>query len=271
MILLYILATFISFFQPLDDTFYVIHLKGSITNKTTGKVIKVGDKLNAKDHLKFDAADALAVVVSPEKGKFTIKPNPVKDSNNEFMAFIQSAILPMKTNSHLSTRGGESDGIMDMKTYFGTEKFAIIGDKYSIKLNAAKYPLSDTRFFIYRYMNKDVPVSKKIEHDADHLTFDKQALYLIDGQVIDPSSIQLVDIYYYDSNTRNSTKVASFSPVFIPENILNTECKIQRELYKSLNRTREEIDMELHNFVKDVYGKTDDDVLEKWIKTNHAD
>jgi hypothetical protein len=120
-------------------------------------------------------------------------------------------------------------------------------------------------------MNKDVPVSKKIEHNADHIVLDKQALYFIDGQDIDPSSIPMVDIYYYDSNTRNSTKVANFSPVFIQENILNAEFKIQKELYKSLNKTKEEIDLQLHNFVKDVYGKTDDETLEKWIKTNHAD
>jgi hypothetical protein len=271
MILLYLLAGFLSFFQAPEDTYYVIHLKGIITNKTTGKAIKIGDKLSSKDHLKFDAADAHAVVLNPEKGKFTVKPNPVKDANNEFIAFMNSAILPLKTNSHLSTRAGESNGVTDMKGYFGSEKFAIIGDRHSVKLNTAKYPLSETKFFIYRYMNKDLPVSKKIEHDIDHIVLDKEALYLIDGQVIDPSSIPVVDIYYYDSNTRNSTKVANFSPVFIPENILNTEFKIQKELYKSLNKTKEEIDTQLHNFVKDVYGKTDDESLSKWIKANHAD
>jgi hypothetical protein len=96
-------------------------------------------------------------------------------------------------------------------------------------------------------------------------------LYIIDGQMIDPASIPFVDIYYYDSSTRNSTKVASFSPLFVSESILNTEFKAQKEVYKALNKPREQIDTELHNYVKDVYGKTDDDVLEKWIKTNHAD
>jgi hypothetical protein len=271
MILIYLLTTFLTFFQGPEDTYYVIHLKGTITNKTTGKAIKVGDKLTSKDRLKFDAADAHAVVLNPEKGKFTVKPNPVKDANNEFIAFMNSAILPVKTNSHLSTRGGESNGVMDLKAYFGSEKFAIIGDKHAIKLNTEKYPLSDTRFFIYRYMNKDVPVSKRIEHNTDEIVLDKQALYMVDGQVIDPYSIPVIDIYYYDSNTRNSTKVANFSPVFIPENVLNSEFRIQKELYKSLNKTKEEIDAQLHMFVRDVYGKTDDDVLEKWIKTNHAD
>jgi hypothetical protein len=271
MILSYLLVAFLALFQATDDSYYVIHLKGTITNKTNGKAIKVGDKLSSKDKLKFDAADALAIVLNPEKGKFTIKPNPTKDANNEFIAFIQSAMLPVKTNSHLSTRGGESDGVMDMKNYFGSDKFVIIGDRLSIKLNSGKYPLSETKFFIYRYMNKEVPVSKKMEHDADHIVLDKQGLYIIDGQMIDPASIPFVDIYYYDSSTRNSTKVASFSPLFVSESILNTEFKAQKEVYKALNKPREQIDTELHNYVKDVYGKTDDDVLEKWIKTNHAD
>jgi hypothetical protein len=253
------------------DVYYVIHLKGAILNKTTGKEIIVGDKLGPKDQLKFPNADALAIVLSPTKGKYTVKPNPTKNANNEFIAFMQSAILPVKSNTHLSTRGAEEDGVMDMKNYFGSEKFAIIGDIITIKLNTEKYPMSDTKFFIYRYMHGDKPVSKKIEHNNGNLVIDKKVLYNVDGQMIDPGIVQTVDIYYYDSNTRNSTKVASFSPLFLAEITLKEECKIQKDLYKTQNMTREQIDKELHNYVSDVYGKTDDSILEKWIKTNHAD
>jgi hypothetical protein len=253
------------------DVYYVIHLKGPIVNKTTGKEIIVGEKLGPKDELKFPNAEALAVVLSPTKGKFTVKPNPTKNTNNEFVAFMQSAILPVKSNTHLSTRGAEENGVMDLKNYFGADKFAIIGDNITIRLNIEKYPMSETKFFIYRYMNGDKPVSKKIEHSNGNLVIDKKALYHVDGQMIDPGTIHTVDVYYYDSNTRNSMKIVSFSPLFLSESTLKEECKIQKDLYKNQNMTREQIDKELHNYVTDVYGKTDDDILEKWIKANHAD
>ena len=270
----YIIALLLFFQQAIaqtGDVYYVIHMQGAIVNKTTGKAIVMGEKLEPKDQLKFPSADALAVVMSPTKGKFTVKPNPTKNANNEFIAFMQSAILPVKSNTHLSTRGSEENGVMDIKNYFGSEKFAIIGDMITIKLNAEKYPMSDTKFFIYRYMHGDKPVSKKIAHSNGNIMIDKKALYNVDGQMIDPATVHTVDIYHYDSGTRNSTKVASFSPLFLSEITLKEECKVQKDLYKSQNMTHEQIDKELHSYVTDVYGKTDDDILEKWIKANHAD
>ncbi|MFL5731481.1 MAG: hypothetical protein ACJ75J_18470 [Cytophagaceae bacterium] len=266
---------FLLFFQQsvaqTADVYYVIHLKGAVVNKTTGKPVIVGDKLGPKDQLKFPTAEDLAVVMSPTKGKYTVKPNPTKNANNEFVAFMQSAILPVKSNTHLSTRGSEENGVMDMKNYFGSDKFVIVGENISIRLNAEKYPMSDTKFFIYRYMHGEKPVSKKIEHNNGNLVIDKKALYTVDGTAIDPSTVQSVDIYYYDSATRNSTKVTTFSPVFLAETTLKEECKVQKDVYKGQNMNHDQIDKELHKYVTDVYGKTDDDILEKWIKANHAD
>lgn len=253
------------------DTFYVIHLKGTATNKTTGTPIKVGDQISSNDQVKFGSKDA-AVVIMGAKGKYTLSPAVSDNNSSELVAFVQSALVPLKSNGHLSTRGAESEKIIDLKGYFGTSKFFIIGDKLTIALDQSKYPVSDKKMFIFRYIHKDTVVSKKVETNGTHIIINKKTLYTIKGTYVDPEKIANVDLYYYNSETKNSTKVVNFTPHFINEETLKEELKVQKNILKGQNLSEEQINKELLSFMSDVYGRTDEAIFNKWVKTNiHAE
>jgi hypothetical protein len=250
------------------DLFYVIHLKGIVSNKTSGKVLKLGDQLNSNDQVKFGSSDAAAVIMG-SKGKFTLTPVSSGNNTSELVAIVQNAILPLKSNGHLSTRGSESEaGISDLKSYFGNSIFTIIGDELSVKIDSKKYPLTEKQLFIYRYTYNGTVVSKKITHKENLIILNKADLYTFNESNIDPIKVENVDIYYYNTETKNSTKAASFSPIFINEQNLMEELLIQKDLLKKQNLSEEQIEKELLSSINDIYGKTDGKMFVKWLRNN---
>ncbi|MBX9850251.1 MAG: hypothetical protein K2X86_00660 [Cytophagaceae bacterium] len=266
-LLVFTLCLAISIPAIAGDSYYVIHVKGSVTNKTSGKVLKVGDQVNSTDQLKFATADA-GIIIMGSKGKFTITPSANPNNKSELVAYVQNALLPMKSSGHLSTRGGEADGVIDLKTYFGVSKFAIIGDKLAIKLNTTRYPVNDNQVFIYRYVYNDTVVSKKMDFKDNHLILDKTALYTFNGKFIDPSKINNVEVYYTNLQTKHSTKIVNFMPQFVKEDDLKAQLKLQRKLLKEQKVTDEQINKDLLQFTTDVYGRTDEEIFNEWLKTS---
>lgn len=250
------------------DLFYVIHLKGIVSNKTSGKVLKLGDQIKSNDEVKFGSADATAVIMG-SKGKFTLTPVSSGNNTSELVAIVQNAILPLKSNGHLSTRGTETEaGISDLKSYFGSSIFTIIGDELTIKIDSKKYPLSEKHLFIFRYVYNGTVISKKITSKENLLSINKVDLYTVDNSNIDPIKVENVDIYYFDTETKNSSKVVNFTPIFINEQDLKEELLIQSELLKKQNLNNEEIEKELLSSVNDIYGKTDGNIFIKWLRNN---
>ena len=260
------LCAAVSFAAIAGDSYYVIHVKGSVINKTSGKALKVGDQINSTDQIKFATADA-GIIIMGAKGKFTITPSATTNNQSELVAYVQNALLPMKSSGHLSTRGGEADGVIDLKTYFGASKFAIVGDRLAIKLNTTRYPVTDKQVFIYRYVYNDTVVSKKIEFKDNNLIIDKAALYTFNGKAIDPSKISNVEVYYTNLETKHSTKIVNFMPQFVKEAELKEQLKLQRKILKEQKATDEQINKDLLQFTTDVYGRTDEAVFNQWLKT----
>lgn len=251
-----------------SDTYFVIHVKGTVTNQTSGKALKVGDKISSEDKVTFGASDAAAIIMGP-KGKFTLTPSASsKNNSSELSAFVKASMLPLKSNGHLSTRGEETTGVSDLKGYLGTAQFAIIGNKHSINLNPLKYTINDKQLFVYRYVYEGTVISKKIASQGNTLLLDKTALYTNKGNYIDPDKVKTVEIYSMNTSTNKSQKITSFSPVYLNESDLKEQLLVQKKILTEQKRTEEEIYKDLLGFIVDVYGKTDEKVFREWAKQN---
>ena len=249
------------------ETYFIIQLKGGIVNKTTGKPLKMGDKIGHNDQLKFMSTDAAAVLMSTKRGRFIVKPGESKSNSSELTAFVKNVLLPVKSSGNLSTRGGEADGIIDLKSHLGNDKFAIIGDQVTMRLNAGKYPLSDSKFFIYRYEADGRVVSKKIPHEGEKIILDKKLLYVTqEGDTIPANKVEKVDIYSYDATTKSSALVTKFSPMFLDKKEVMQELKVQYNVFKTLKLPKDQIEKELLAYIRDIYGKTDEDALNEIIQ-----
>lgn len=248
-----------------NEKYYIIHLRGEIVSKSTGKPLKIGDQLSSNEEIKFTSKDAVAVVIGSQRGRFTLKPSTITSTNGEFIFLVKSVILPLKTNGNLSTRGQNDNLVLDLHHYFGSDNFVIVGDKLSINFKNPKFPISEKAFFIYRYEVDGQVVSKKIESKNSELIFEKQSLYTYKDKAIATEKVNLVDIYYFNKETQTSEKIVSFKPLFISDESLMKELQLQAELFKKEGIPKEQILKELKSFVFDFYGNTDAFALENLI------
>ena len=255
-----------------SQTYFVIHAKGIITNKTTGKNIKAGDKLSPTDELKFGSGDAVAVVMSREKGRMTLNGKKVvKNENGELMAFVNTVLFPMNSNLQMSTRAfGDKKEITNFKDFFESDdkKFVIVGNELTFDVGS-KYPMSKKQRFVYRYNALGRTIQKKIKYEGKSLKLRKHVLYKSKGEYIKAESVDTVDFYYYDEEKKISTKLATFSPVYLDEKELTVELNSLIKFLKGNNVMKgEELEVEIYKYIYDVYGKTDSQSLHRWLENN---
>jgi hypothetical protein len=255
------------------ETFYVIHLKGIILNQTTGKNLKVGDKLNATDKIKYNPETASAVVMSSQRGRFVIgKPQGEKSTAiGDFVALVKNTMIPAKSNGQLSTRGGENEVVTDLKNVFSSQVFVFPATYSRLILSPSVYPMNNSTVMVYSFSNNGKTVNKTIGFSKDTLIFDKKALYVAEGQPVTVESINEASIYYYNKKDKSTRKIASFKPVFVTdEATLQNECEVLVKMLKNQKLSEKEILDQLAEHVAIVYGgenaKTDKQMLSLWLK-----
>ncbi len=250
------------------DNYWVVLAKGSVYKEGSDKAIKVGDKIDADLKLRFSTKDSYIIVMGP-KGKFTLKPVVNKSNQNEFMVFVKSSLLPVKSTGRLSTRGEES-GVSDLGNYFGEDSFALVGNNFRVKLNPKNYELNNEKFIIYRYESNGLVTSKKLAFEGTEIIFDKIALYKNhQGKDLNPAMIKKVDLYKFDASTNSSSKIVSFQPVFVNEEELKEQlASVYKICKEELNADKIKTEDELIKFVLDIYGRTDEGQLKKWLTKN---
>ncbi len=264
-------ATSLSYAQA---TYFVAHVKGDIAVKSTGTPIKVGDQLGSEDELLFKSADARAVVITSQGTRMLLQHQQAAESvrgENEFLSFVKDALLPMKENIQLSTRGGFDAGmdyrkVTNFEKFFGVDKYVIIGEELTLGADASKYPINEMRRFIYRYETEQRPVNKKIQYSGNNLIINKDALYKTKGERINPGSALPVDIIYFDFDKNQAMQLASFEPVFVDEETLLLELKSVATFLESNNiMSQSKIREELFDFVQEVHGPINRNVFNDWL------
>ena len=276
---LLLLLTFVLFsFFSQAQTYFVLHVKGDIKVKGNEHALKVGDKIDAKSELQFLSQDATAMVMSRETGRMRLDGNKTEaNETGEFIAFLENVILPVKSNMQMSTRGGEAKSVIDFQEYFGTERFAIIGDELVVNVNEGKFPITNSQVFIYRYETKlevKPVINKVVQSKGNQLIFNKEQLYTSKSGnssskeiMIDPESIENVQLFYFNKKNRDTRQLVAFHPVFIKEKSLEKELKtLTKFLTEHEVVSNEALQQELLNFVFDVYGKTHDVAFQNWVE-----
>jgi len=253
------------------QNYFVVHVKGDIERKTNNEKVKIGDQLTPEEELRFLSQDALAVVMSKDKGRMVIDGKETeKAESGEFISFVKDAILPMKSNLKMSTRGGDYRDVQDFKSFFGEGKYVIIGEQLMVKPNKEKYPVNDQWSFIYRYETPERPVNKKVAMEGDALIFNKNKLYKTKGETIDPDKADEVDLIYFNLSSREAKPLANFEPVFVNESTLMLELKsVASFLQNNEIMGGDAIKQELYQFVLDVHGPTNKMVFDEWLTSKN--
>jgi hypothetical protein len=213
-------------------------VKGKIVLEKTGAQIKTNDEICSNDNLIFYSSDAVAVVHSVTKGRFTVK--AVSGTGNELNDIVKSTLASVLSSgkSNLSTKGIEDSEPESKLPYF------VVGN-YTFRIDIIKFPISD-----------------------DTLILNKESILNIDGKMLSDTKLDSAKLIYFDKTSGTQTQISEFSILFADETLLKDELNNYINVLKKQNLSNNQILSEILDYVSETYGQTDTKNFSDWIKSN---
>jgi len=245
----------------------VVHLKGDIYNQTQKSALATGTMVSSDDELIFREAGSVAVVLSVSEGRMVLNGQDLeKNEDGEFLSIAKNVLLPLKSNLKMSTRGGDDEQIANLKDFFGTDRYAIIGDKLALPISPAKYPLNENFKMVARYTINQKEKNTYLTHQNNTLILDKTVLLADVETNPEEATFGDLSIYYLDVAREYPNKLVTFLPVFIDEDRLIEELNNYINIMESAGLADgEDMELNLFSFVNDVYGTINEDLFFDWL------
>jgi hypothetical protein len=240
-----------------QDCFVVLKTKGTILSENTGMALKKDDQICSTDNVIFTTKDAVAILYSATKGKYTIKAN--KKSENEISGIFSSIISNVLSQSTGNTFTRPLTD--DLKKSF-YDPFYVI-DSMNIYVNEEDYPLNEKAYFSIEYSHNQINCSQKLKGNKSNIIFNNETAYKINGSEIDQNSVDKVTLYYNDIS---KSKIKSFALRFIDGNELKGELSAYTEELRAQGKGNKEILDNLIFYMNAVYGEFDSGYLYNWFE-----
>ncbi len=256
-----VLLSLFHLFNFQTENYYIIKIKGDIYNETAGRKLQQGDAVKASDKLTFKQKDAMAMVISDSRGRFTLKYPTEKESyDNALYVFVKTALVTNKQNQ-LSTRAiGISSTVSNLDNYFGQDVFNIIGDTLQVKLSKKYYPLSEGYNIVAEYNKNNQNMIKKLNTQNQIIYLSRKGFGLKNS-----GEVYLPHVNIYKVNSKNGLKIliSETNFRFIDQDQLNKE--LVTIIDKLYDGNKSEMQNLLIDYFRDVYGKTDEIILSHYV------
>ena len=241
-----------------QDTFTVIKVSGNIIIERTGSQLGIGTSFSQNENLVFKVPDSRAAVINPQRGRFLL----TSQNSVEFRS-SKSNYLP--SAAKISTRAvGFGTRTSDLKN--NLEGSFVILDENKLVIDTIVYPMASRKYFFIKYDYNNNTINKKLAFTKDTLIIKRNELLTVGGTVIPKPQINQMQLIYFKEGENGSTAVASFTPVFPDPDVFKKEIKIivdQMEMNPYTDKFRE-----ISTFIRDFYGKVDENSLKGWLKYN---
>ncbi len=243
-----------------QESFHVVHVKGTVKIKSSGELVTSGSKISADTQLLFGDASSMAAVISTKKGRFILAPSSSKSGSSELSFYVKDIIS--EASGKLSTRG-INNTLLDLRHYLTGNQVYLDGEG-RIELNSVNIPMDLDRFFFIRYSYDNQTINKKLSFEKNELIISANEIYQIDGTAINEKMVQDMTLFYYNQAEKQSTEVVKFHPIFPENTTLLTEVGMLIEFMEYDTVEQKKADIEA--YISDTYGKVSQDNLNKWLK-----
>ncbi len=240
-----------------SQEYQVLHVKGEIILEKDGSVLKPGDKIAEKDKIRFTTNDAMAAVLSSEKGRYIVKVADKTTNESDLIYVLKSTISPVRGG--MSSRAGGINNDIDFKLYFAEAPYVWAGDVIKLGVSAGAFPMNDERFFYIEYSIDGDRVSKKLGFEKDILIIEKESFFSIDGKSINPENVTNYSLYYYNTLSEDSRLIADIDFVLISQEEL-------QQIMDQYDVKGEGAYYEIADMLSNLYGKCDPLQLENNIR-----
>ena len=247
-----------------QELFHIIHVKGEVTVKKSGKRIVRGDKISSNEEIVFASKQDMMAALSSKKGRIIIKPDMEAPEDSELSSFLKDFVTA--ASGKLSTRGVQVN-LLDLQNHFEGD-YLVLGGRSAIALSPKAFPLNDKSFFYLRYEYMGEVINKKLSSSSDSLVFIESEIYKVDDKPIDKSKVADMTLFYYESEWEHSQKINTIYPIFPPDSEVVPGVQILIDTLKKSNYTDDTIKDEIEAYLTDIYGKIHSSNLNKWLKMN---
>jgi hypothetical protein len=247
-------------FPAQTETYYIVKVKGEITNAKTGKTLGQGDALSDSEKLIFGDKDAIALVVSDSKNKYTLKyPNADISDAGQLISSVKKSLILTKKNK-INTRSLITNAsIKDLKEFLGENEFTVIGNSLDVKLSKQAF---ENKSVEAKYDKDGKPFNKELVKGDTILFLSRTELGAKSyGEV----KLYHVEFYKYDKLEESVEKITRLDLNFIDEYALRDELKTIISVYKKKNYTKNEMKTFLMEYFIDFYGNTHQYILSLYI------
>ncbi|MCB8965136.1 MAG: hypothetical protein H6536_08905 [Bacteroidales bacterium] len=268
--LLYIAAVLLMLGNALQaqETYTVTRINGKVTNFKTGIQLKAGDVLQPTDRVTFDSFDSYIISISQNMGRFMMKMHlpPSPEAVQQLTVTVKEVATPTKRRSLMAERYKPDESeISDLKSYFGNDKFSVIGNAVSIPVNSSNYVIDENKFIVFYYRVNNNPVSKKIGYEHNALMIEKEKLLTTNAGSITSNEIPSVAVYLYEKNTRSSEEITKFDLLFVDQEALTNEFFTILPILQRQNMAKDGIKKYLIEYYFDFYGATDSKTIKQFV------
>ena len=251
-----------------QDSFIVTRIKGNVVNYRTGTSLRAGDVLQPSDKVTFDNFDSYVISIGQNMGRYMIKLHepPAPDAIQQLTATVKDVAVPTKRRSLMAERYRPNESVVeDLGSYFGNDKFSVIGNEVLVPVNPDKFQLNDSRFIVFYYRVNNNPVSKKIGYEQNVLKIEKDKLLNTSAGTISNDEIPNVAVYRYESNTHSSEEITRFNLIFVDKVQLTNEFLTILPILHRQNMSKDDIKKYLIEYYYDFYGVTDSKSIKKFV------
>jgi len=231
-----------------SQEYQILHIKGEIIRVKDGKPLKSGDKIDAEEKINFKSKDAMAAVLSAEKGRYILRADANPVDQGDLIYVLKSTVSPVRGG--MSTRAAGINNLLDLKLYFAEAPFVWAGEYILLDISSHAFPMTDKQFFYMQYDFEGEPINKMLDHDDEELMISKSKMFEIDDKPVNHDDIDNYRLFYYDSVKEESSLITEIEFVLIDSQTL-------REMYDQYQDTSEDVYYEMADMLSDLYGKCD--------------
>ena len=123
--------------------------------------------------------------------------------------------------------------------------------------------MNSTNFFFVRYAWKGEVINKKLSFEKDSLSISAQDVFKVDGSSISHREVKGAKLFYKQGTT--VSEIGTFAVAFPDERILKNVVTTFKH-HSSLSGPQ--FLGELNSLLLDIYGRTDQDNIQGWVKKN---
>lgn len=208
----------------------VTKVKGTVTNKSSGELLKTGSKLKETDLLSFSTASDLIRVIVAGKGVFVISPSPnATRQGNIVIEMLKSTFHLQSKEGYLSGRSEEVEYIpesMETDNTVNTKLIISKENKYLFRL--ADYSTSDgSRFFLQVTYPGQSPETRALKTNKDTLLLRLEDFKK--NNQPDPESAKYV-LGFYSKENNSSSSLIEFEPMLDAANEIAGIIKVVLEV-----------------------------------------